>query len=151
MENTSEKQIRYAALGLGGLFLLLALAGFIPSWLSAPVDPAATGGFGYIFGLFPTNYFHNAIGVLVGLWGMAAFTSLSGAVTFNQIFAIVYGLQAVLGLLPFSKTLFGTMPLYGGNVVLSIIAAAIAYYFGFVKLADVNRPTTTTGTTNTVL
>ncbi|GEM_PF-6872452 len=49
----------------------------------------------------------NAIGILVGLWGIAAFTSLSGAIVFNRIFAIVYAAGAILGLLPFTNTLFG--------------------------------------------
>jgi hypothetical protein len=84
-------------------------------------------------GLFPTNYFHNAIGILVGLWGLAAFTSAGGAITFNQLFAVIYAAQAILGLLPFTNTLFGMMPLYGNNVWLSIITAAIAGYYGFVK------------------
>jgi succinate-acetate transporter protein len=75
----------------------------------------------------------------VGLWGIAAFTSLVGSITFNQIFAVVYLLQAILGLLPATNTLFGTMPLYGNNVWLSILTAAIAFYYGFVKPVEVSR------------
>lgn len=125
--------IRYCALILGVLFLLLGLAGFAPSFVSGPASAFPGPGYGYLFGLFPTNYFHNAIGILVGLWGLAAFTSLGGAIAFNQAFAIIYIAQAILGLLPFSNTLFGMMPLFGNNIWLSLLTAGIAYYFGFVK------------------
>jgi hypothetical protein len=133
--------VRYSSLGLGLFFLLIGLAGFVPAFVAAPPDVSPVIGHGYLFGIFPTNYFHNAIGVLVGLWGIAGFTSLSGAVVFNRIFAIVYALSALLGLLPFSNTLFGTMPLYGNNIWLNLIVAAIAYYYGYVKSGEITTAT----------
>lgn len=133
--------IRFCALGLGVLFLLLGLTGFAPDLVSGPASAYPGPGYGYILGIFPTNYFHNAIGLLVGLWGMAAFTSLGGSIAFNQAFAIIYGIQAILGILPFTNTLFGMMPLFGGNVWLSILTAGIAYYFGFVKPGAITRDT----------
>jgi hypothetical protein len=129
-------KVRYCALILGVLFLLLGLAGYASDTVSTTVGSASaylSPGYSYVLGLFPTNYFHNAIGILVGLWGLAAFTSAGGAITFNQLFAVIYAAQAILGLLPFTNTLFGMMPLYGNNVWLSIITAAIAGYYGFVK------------------
>ncbi len=77
-----------------------------------------------------TNYFHNAIGILVGVWGIAAFTSLSGAIVFNRIFAILYAAGVILGLLPFTNTLFGLTPLFGNNIWLNAITAAITFYYG---------------------
>ncbi|GAB4377528.1 MAG: hypothetical protein Kow00121_27160 [Elainellaceae cyanobacterium] len=139
----SGSAIRYSALSLGLLFLILGLAGFVPAFVAPPsFVPAA--GFGYLFGIFPTNYFHNAIGILVGIWGIAAFTSLTGSIVFNRIFAIVYGAAAILGLIPFTNTLFGITPIFGNDVWLNIIAAAIAFYFGFIKSAEVS----TMGTSN---
>ena len=132
---SSAASIRSSALSLGLFFLLLGLAGFVPAFVAPPnFVPAA--GFGYLFGIFPTNYFHNAIGILVGLWGIAAFTSLTGAIVFNRIFAIVYAAGAILGLIPFTNTLFGITPLLGNNVWLNLIAAAISFYFGFIKSAN---------------
>jgi hypothetical protein len=136
----SSSAIRYSALSLGLFFLLLGLAGFIPAFVASPAHATTTPGFGYLFGVFPTNYFHNAIGILVGLWGIAAFTSLSGAIVFNRIFAIVYAAGAILGLLPFTNTLFGMTPLFGNNIWLNAIAAAIAFYYGFVKSAEIKVP-----------
>nr|WP_216670656.1 DUF4383 domain-containing protein [Microcoleus asticus] len=92
----------------------------------------------YIFGVFLTNYFHNAIGILVGVWGMAAFTSLSGSIVFNRIFAILYAAGAILGLLPFANTLFGLTPLFGNNIRLNALTAAVAFYYGFVKSGEIS-------------
>lgn len=136
----SNSAIRYSALSLGLLFLILGLAGFVPAFVTPSANFTSEPGFGYIFGVFPTNYFHNAIGVLVGLWGIAAFTSLSGAIVFNRIFAILYAAGFILGLLPFTNTLFGLTPLFGNNIWLNAITAAIAFYYGFVKSAEVAVP-----------
>lgn len=120
--------------------MLLGLAGFVPAFVTASENLTSEPGFGYIFRVFPTNYFHNAIGILVGVWGIAAFTSLSGAIVFNRIFAILYGASVILGLLPFTNTLFGLAPLFGSNILLDAITAAIAFYYGFVKSADIAMP-----------
>lgn len=130
---STASSIQTAALSIGLLFLLLGLAGFVPAFVTPPENFVPALGFGYLFGLFPTNYFHNAIGILVGLWGIAAFTSLSGAMVFNRIFAIVYAAGAILGIIPFTNTLFGITPLLGNNVWLNALTAAVAFYFGFVK------------------
>ncbi len=137
---SSVSSIRYAALSLGLLFLSLGLAGFMPGFVTPSENFTSEPGFGYIFGVFPTNYFHNAIGILVGVWGIAAFTSLSGAIVFNRIFAILYAAGVILGLLPFTNTLFGLTPLFGNNIWLNAITAAIAFYFGFVKSAEISMP-----------
>ncbi|GAB1543626.1 hypothetical protein NUACC21_63020 [Scytonema sp. NUACC21] len=137
---SSESAIRYSALSLGLLFLLLGLAGFVRGFVVPSANFTSEPGFGYLFGLFPTNYFHNAIGILVGIWGIAAFTSLSGAIVFNRIFAILYAAGVILGLLPFTNTLFGLTPLFGNNIWLNAIAAAIAFYHGFVKSAEIRIP-----------
>lgn len=141
---SSDSAIRFSALSLGLLFLLLGLAGYVPAFVAPSENATYTVGFGYLFGIFPTNYFHNAIGILVGVWGIAAFNSLSGAIVFNRIFAIVYAAGAVLGLLPLTNTLFGITPLFGNNIWLNAIVAAIAFYYGFVKSAEVDAPSVST-------
>lgn len=59
---------------------------------------------------------------------------------FNRIFAILYGAAVILGLLPFTNTLFGLTPLFGNNIWLNAITAAIAFYYGFVKPAEIDKP-----------
>lgn len=138
--SSANSAIRYSALSLGLLFLLLGLAGFLPAFVAPAANGTAVPGLGYLFGVFPTNYFHDAIGILVGLWGIAAFTSLSGAIVFNRVFAILYAVSVILGLLPLTNTLFGITPLFGNNIWLNALTAAIAFYFGFVKSAQVGLP-----------
>lgn len=134
--STSSSSIRFAALSLGLLFFLLGLAGFVSAFVVPSPNVTSEPGFGYLFGTFPTNYFHNAIGLLVGIWGIASFTSLTGSIVFTRIFAILYGAGTILGILPFTNTLFGLTPLFGNNIWLNAITAAIAFYYGFIKSAD---------------
>ena len=136
---------RNVALILGIIFLFVGIAGFIPGFVSLPsaaptvhVDAPRLlfdDGYGYVLGLFPTNYLHNAVHIVVGLLGVAAATSFSGSLVYNRIFAISYVLIVVMGILPFTNTTFGLMPIYGNNVWFNALTAAIAYYYGFVKPA----------------
>jgi Domain of unknown function (DUF4383) len=128
-------KIRYCALAIGVFFLLIGLAGFVPSFVASPSDLSLVYSHGYLFNLFPTNHFHNAIHILVGIWGIASYTSLSGAIVFNRIFAILYVGIAILGFLPHANTLFGTMPIYGNNIWLNFLAAVLAANYGFIKAA----------------
>jgi hypothetical protein len=93
-------------------------------------------GYGYLFGLFPTNYLHNAVRIAVGILGIASYTSFGGAMLRTRGFAIAYILIALMGLFPFTNTTFGVMPLYGNNVWFNLLAAGIAAYFGFFKPVD---------------
>ena len=140
--NTVNTAERLCALSLGILFLLIGLAGFVPSFVPIPeatgsaVPPALApdayaAGFGYLFGLFPTNFMHNLVHCAVGLLGIASYTSTSGARLYNQAFAVAYALIAVMGLLPFTKTTFGLMPIFGNNVWFNALTGGIAAYYGF--------------------
>lgn len=134
---------RKCALALGIFFLTIGIAGFVPSLITLPTEQYDTyylyraeeiysQGFGFLFGLFPTNLFHNLIHLAVGMFGIAAASTEGGARFYNRSFAITYALIAVMGLLPLTKTFFGVMPVFGNNVWLNAISSAIAGYFGFV-------------------
>lgn len=138
MERMAE---RYCSLIVGIVFLILGIAGFIPALVSVPgaadvfyVPPgvahdAYSLGFGYVFGLFPTNFFHNIVHAAVGLLGIASYTSGSSARIFNRFFVVSYIAIAILGLLPITNTTFGLMPIFGNNVWFNALTAfAVAYY-----------------------
>ncbi|WP_013324841.1 DUF4383 domain-containing protein [Gloeothece verrucosa] len=140
MEN--NKSERNVALALGLIFFILGVAGFLPSFLSLPNDAGIpiqaepslySKGFGYIFGVFPTNLIHDFIRILVGLTGIIMSRDTQGARVYCRVFAYLYALIAILGILPFGKTFFGLMPIFGNNVWLNGLTAAIAAYFGFIK------------------
>ena len=133
---------RNCALALGILFLLLGIAGFIPSFITLPAESFNTGGvsldadslyakgFGYLFGTFPTNLIHNLVHVLVGLLGIVAATT-GNAKLYNRGFAISYAVIFLMGITPIARTTFGIMPVFGSNVWLNGLTGVIAGYFGF--------------------
>lgn len=140
---------RKCALSLGIVFLVLGIAGLIPNFVSLPsatfdsgipldADSLYAKGFGFLFGLFPTNLLHNLVHLTVGLFGIAASATPGGARLYNKGFAISYALIALMGLLPFANTTFGVMPIFGNNVWFNALTGAIAGYFGFV----VDKPVT---------
>jgi len=139
-------QVRTSAFIIGLLFILLGIAGFVPalvtipeSIVNAPIDNAPNAlntGYGYLFGLFPTNYIHNAIHITVGILGIAAFTTFGGSSLFLRGFAIAYFAIALMGIFPILKTVFGTVPIYGNNVWFNAVTAIIAGYFGFIKSTE---------------
>ncbi|WP_035139951.1 DUF4383 domain-containing protein [Fischerella sp. PCC 9605] len=127
-------RIRYFALVVGIFFLLVGILGFVPGLLSLPKSAPAiqvNTGYGYLFGIFPINYLHNVVHLVVGVLGIAAFWSFKFARLYAQGLAIFYGLLAVMGLIPATNTTFGLIPIFGNNVWLHALTALIAAYFGY--------------------
>ena len=134
---------RLFAFGIGLVFLIVGIAGFIPGLISIPAvagdaplhvpNLSFSDGYGNVFGLFPTNFLHNAVHIAVGVLGLAAATSFTGSLVFNQGFAISYILIAIMGLLPATNTTFGLMPIFGNNVWFNALTGLAAAYFGFIK------------------
>lgn len=141
---------RLITLTLGATFLVLGIAGLIPSLVSLPASAVSTGGplgaedmpltagtnyldgfvrgFGYLFGIFPTNTLHNILHVALGAIGLYSATGSHGTYNYNRFCAGFLPLCALLGLLPATNALFGTMPLFGSNIWLNAIAGALAIY-----------------------
>ena len=154
---------RTFALILGIVFVVIGIAGFVPGLVqhmepatgAAPGDPdaaatsAVVNGYGYLLGLFPINALHNLFHILWGIFGIVAYRSFSGARTFARATAIVYGLFMVMGLIPGLNTTFGLVPLYGHDVWLHALLAAISAYFGFARPAEVETATAVDRTTST--
>lgn len=150
MDNINkEKSLeRYWALIVGMTFLILGIAGFIPALVSLPgtdvsyIPPgmahsAYSLGFGNVFGLFPTNFLHNLVHCTVGLLGIASYNSLISARLFNRAFVVAYTAIAIMGLLPFTNTTFGLMPIFGNNVWFNALTALATAYYGIVIPAKV--------------
>ncbi|MBD1923646.1 DUF4383 domain-containing protein [Microcoleus sp. FACHB-831] len=140
---------RIFALAVGIFFLFIGIVGFIPGFISVPAvasdaplnvpNLTFSDGYGNVLGLFPTNYLHNAVHIVVGVLGITAATSFSGSLVFNRGLAIVYAAIAIMGLLPFTNTTFGLMPIFGNNVWLNALTAAAAGYYGFFKSAELKN------------
>ena len=129
------------ALVFGVVFLLVGLSGFF----AAPPPPDAPSlqvehGHGMAMGLFPVNTLHNIVHLLFGVLGIAASRgAVMAARQYFQVVAVSYALLVVLGLLPATQTLFGLVPLWGNDVWLHALLAAVAAYFGFAGTGDIPR------------
>jgi hypothetical protein len=117
----------------GIVFLLVGIGGFIPG-LTQPHDHprlAVEAASGMELGLFPVNVLHNLVHIAFGIWGIAAASSFGAARTYARVVAIAYAVLTVMGMIPATNTTFGLVPIYGHDIWLHAILAAVAAYFGF--------------------
>jgi hypothetical protein len=131
---------RTFALVAGIIYVAVGLLGFVPGATQSP--PAGTpgltvdAGYGYLLGLFPVNALHNVVHLLVGVLGLAAYFGKVEARLFARGLAIVYGVLAVMGLIPALNTTLGLVPIFGHDVWLHALTAAIAAYVGWLAPVD---------------
>lgn len=116
-------------------FTAVGILGFVPSFLSPATDGVALAVesfHGYLLGLFPVNLLHNVVHILFGLW--AFFAYFSGRVAsraYLKSVAVIYGVLAIMGLIPGLNTLFGLVPLHGNDIWLHAGLAIVAGVVGF--------------------
>jgi hypothetical protein len=114
-------------------FALAGVAGFF----AAPPPPDAPPlilehGHGLALGMLPVNTLHNVVHLLFALLALAAWAG-GWARRYFQLVAVVYAVLIVMGLSSLTNTAFGLVPLWGSDVVLHLIVAAPAAYFGFAR------------------
>ena len=126
---------RTFALIVGIVYVLAGVAGFIPG-----LSPEHDGNdlivdavYRDVLGLFPANILHHFVHLAVGILGLLAYRSFAAARLFSRGLAIVYAVLAVMGLIEAGNlnTTFELIPLFGNDVWLHAVTAAIAAYFGF--------------------
>lgn len=129
-------QTRFFSLGIGIVYILVGIVAFVPAlYTSVPAGTPhldVTGSYGYLLGLFPVNYLHDIVHILVGVGGIAAAARLATARFYCQTLFLVYGALTIAGFLPELNTLWGHLPLYGNDTWLHAGSALVAGYFGFV-------------------
>jgi hypothetical protein len=112
--------IFYSALGLLGMLSSLVMP--------APESPSQLG---YLFSLFAVSSVLNGAHLLIGAWGLAAWSGALSALTYARSLAGLTAAFALLGMIPGMSNAFGAMPLHGHNVWLHGLTAAFAAYIGF--------------------
>lgn len=126
--------IRTFALVFGIIYVLVGVLGFVPglNQMHGGMPHQAIDSFhGNLLGIFPVNVMHNIVHLAIGAWGIVASRSVGGARMYGRALAVIYGLLAVLGLIPATNTLFGLAPIYGHDIWLHALSAIVAGYFGW--------------------
>jgi hypothetical protein len=123
------------ALLAGIAYLGAGVLGLVPALLAPPPPDAPPTSFtllyGYLLGLFPVNVLHTALHLAIGAWGLVAWRGVSNPAIFARALALLYGVLAVLGMMPMFNTLLGWIPIHGHDVWLHGVTAATAAYFGW--------------------
>jgi hypothetical protein len=101
--------------------------------------------YGYLLGVFPVNVAHSAVHLAIGAWGLLAWRAdhqgrrIGSPKMYARILAVVYGVLALLGLVPALNTLFGLVPIHGHDVWLHAGTAVAAAYFGWRREVWIER------------
>jgi hypothetical protein len=141
--------VRYFALVLGIIFLLVGVLGFVPGLTVERESHDLTvggPGHGYLLGLFHVNLLHNLVHVAFGVWGILAYGSFAASRLYARAVAIIYAVLGVMGLIPGLGTVFGLIPIHGHDVWLHLVIAAAAAYFGWATAPVTTTPTVTEAT-----
>ena len=106
----------------GFTFLAIVILGFIPA-----LTPD-----GALFGIFQVDTVHNLIHIVSGLIALwVGYTSEHRSHVYFQVFGVVYGVVAILGMFHGDQPLLGIMAHNTADVVLHVLIAAVALYLGF--------------------
>lgn len=128
--------LRKVALIFGIVFILVGILGFVtPGGMSMEADPAP----GHILGMFGINLLHNVVHLLIGVWGIVASRSWSGAKAYMQIGGVLYIVLAALGFV--IPTTFGLIPIGGNDIYLHAVLGLVMAGIGFTAKPEA-APTT---------
>ena len=115
----SLKQI---AIIFGVIFVIVGVLGWVPF-----ANPG-----GKLLGLFDVNPAHGAVHLATGVLAIiAGAAGEKAARIFFQVFGVIYGLVAVLGVYAGDQPLIGIVSNNVADSVLHVVIAIVALYLGF--------------------
>ncbi|NBW80457.1 DUF4383 domain-containing protein [bacterium] len=133
-------QTRTYAVVSGVIFFLLGIFGFVGFFVSSPPvnapEMTIRTALGQLFGIFPVNSLLNVVHCLWGLVGILAFTSLKSSKSFATWSGYLAAVLSILGMMRFSHTFAGLMPLYSHNIWLHGIMALVSTLYASTKIQD---------------
>lgn len=123
------------ALVAGIVYLLIGIAGFSPdlltAWPSGSPELRVDALQGLLLGLFPVNLLHTLVHLAIGVWGLLAARALGASIFYSKSLAVIFGLLAVMGLIPGFNSVFGLLPLHSHDIWLHAGTAILGAYFGY--------------------
>jgi len=126
-------------LGMG--FVAAGIAGFIPAISPMhDMDVFLPDTARLALGLFPVNAIHNAAHIIYGALGVLAFRNLGNSLLYTRSVFFIYGVLAVLGLIPATRELLGLMPIGGNDVVLHAALAIVGFVGGYLLPRPIEAP-----------
>lgn len=111
--------VQRAAQIFGWVFVLVGIVGL---YYSRGMDEAL------LLGMFPVNVVHNAAHILLGLWGIVASKTFSGAKSYATIGGLLYIVLAIVGYVEPNPG--DMLPLGGNNVYLHVALGVILVAIG---------------------
>lgn len=99
--------VQRAAQVFGWIFILVGIVGLVYSY---NMDEAL------LLGMFPVNVVHNAVHILLGIWGITAAKTFAGAKSYATIAGVLYVILAIVGYVEPNPG--GMLPLGGNDVYL---------------------------------
>ena len=98
-------------------------------WSNAEIHPlSADTPHDQLFALFPVNAADNVVHGLLGLWGLAAARSARAAILFARAMTGIFALLTLGGFVPAAGDI---LPLYGNDIWLHALLAAVSAWFGW--------------------
>ena len=111
-----------SAIVFGFAFLTVGILGFIPGVVTNSM----------LLGVFHVNPAHNWVHLISGVAALAcALVGPSASRAYFQVFGVIYGIVAILGLFVGHGLVLGLIANNGADVVLHIGIAAMALYLGY--------------------
>ena len=127
---------RTFALSFGTLLAIAGAAGFVPAMLSPPHPEhpmlILDVGYGQLVGWFPVNVVLDLLHALLGLWGLIASRTSRLARHYARSMAVAFSGLTIAGFVPGPHIMFGFAPLFGNDIWLHALLAALAAFFGWV-------------------
>ena len=92
--STGKHPAQYLALGIGGLYVLVGLLGFLATGFDGFAEPEGE----LLLGIFEVNPLHNIVHLLIGAAGIALWSELDRARLYGWLLAVGYGATFLYGL-----------------------------------------------------
>lgn len=136
---------KFAFVG-GIIMLVMGIISLIPQ-LSQNADGLAplklNISYGLFIGFFAMNILNKLALIAFGVAGILASRAddIATPINYARTVAIVMGVLAVFGFIPGLSTMFGYMPLFGGEIIAHAAFAAFGAYYGYSVAARQHLPT----------